>query len=264
VCTELLLTPCAQVGAMLVQRKVIQAGLCCHSKGEVSVGNTGYLVLRGKDNTGRDLIISQAYLTRGMRERAAELATEWLGPRTEQEIRQSLEREVEQERWTSLDRTLQREAVDGLVRAVTLAEPRLQRQRPLLIGRLQHLQRLGLTSEPQPGVWAIHADAEQTLRAMGERGDILRTMQRALRGEPCELVVSEPGENGRTVVGRVAAKGLADELYEKGYLIIEGTDGKAHYVALPPKTELEQYPRGRWSKSVPRPEREHPTGPSPR
>ena len=203
-----------------------------------------HLVLRGKDDTGRDLIISQAYLTRGMRERAAELATEWLGPRTEQEIRQSLEREVEQERWTGLDRTLQREAVDGLVRAETLADPRLQRQRPLLIGRLQHLQRLGLTSEPQPGVWAIHADAEQTLRAMGERGDILRTMQRALRGEPCELVVSEPGENGRTVVGRVAAKGLADELYEKGYLIIEGTDGKAHYVALPPKTELEQYPTG--------------------
>lgn len=43
---------------------------------------------------------------------------------------------------------------------------------------------------------------------------------------------------------RVVAKGLADELYDKGYLIVDGTDGKAHYVALPPRTELEQYPRG--------------------
>jgi type IV secretory pathway VirD2 relaxase len=203
-----------------------------------------HLVLRGKDDTGHDLIISQAYLTRGLRERAAELSTEWLGPRTEQEIRQSLEREVEQERWTGLDRTLQREAVDGLVRAETLAEPQLQCQRLLLIGRLQRLQRMGFASEPQPGMWAVHADAEQTLRAMGERGDIIRTVQRALRGEPRELAVFEPGGDGRTVVGRVAAKGLADELYDKGYLIIEGTDGKVHYVALPPRTELEQYPMG--------------------
>ena len=45
-----------------------------------------HIVLRGKDDTGKDLIISQAYITRGMRERAAELSTEWLGPRTELEI----------------------------------------------------------------------------------------------------------------------------------------------------------------------------------
>ncbi|AMN47841.1 hypothetical protein ACG33_12175 [Steroidobacter denitrificans] len=37
---------------------------------------------------------------------------------------------------------------------------------------------------------------------------------------------------------------MADELYDKGYLIVDGTDGKTHYVALPPRTELEQYPTG--------------------
>ena len=50
-----------------------------------------------------------------MRERASELATEWLGPGTELEIQQSLRREVDQERWTSLDRTLQRHAQGGLI-----------------------------------------------------------------------------------------------------------------------------------------------------
>ena len=75
-----------------------------------------HVVLRGKDDTGKDLIISKEYITRGMRERAMELATEWLGPRTELEIQRTLAREVEQERWTSLDRTLQREAVAGLVK----------------------------------------------------------------------------------------------------------------------------------------------------
>jgi len=203
-----------------------------------------HVVLRGKDDTGHDLVISQAYLTRGMRERAAELATEWLGPRTEREIRQSLEREVQQERWTRLDRTLQREAIDGLVRVEHLAEPRLRRERELLMGRLQHLRSLGLASAPQPGVWVVHTDAERTLRAMGERGDIIRTMQRAMSGQQRELAVFQPGEDGRAIVGRVVGKGLADELYDKGYLIIDGMDGKAHYVVLPPRSELEQYPTG--------------------
>jgi len=203
-----------------------------------------HVVLRGKDDTGKDLIISRDYIAEGMRHRAAELATEWLGPRTELEIKQAMQREVDQERWTGLDRTLRRVAKDGLVLPETLAESRLQRQRQMLIGRLQRLQRMGLATEQQPGTWAIHADAEPTLRAMGERGDIIRTMQCAMSGKQRELAVFQAGEDGRAIVGRVAAKGLADELYDKGYLIVDGTDGKAHYVTLPPRSELEQYPTG--------------------
>jgi type IV secretory pathway VirD2 relaxase len=204
-----------------------------------------HLIVRGRDDTGKDLIIAGDYIADGFRHRAAELATEWLGPRTELEIQQTLQREVEQERWTSLDRTLKREAGDdGLVQIERFNEPRLQRQRLLLIGRLQRLQRLGLADETQPGTWAVHADAEKTLRALGERGDIIRTMQRAMSGEPRELAVFEPGDDGRTIVGRVAAKGLADELRDRGYLVIDGVDGKAHYVALNARDELANYPTG--------------------
>ena len=204
-----------------------------------------HVVLRGKDDTGKDLIISRDYIAEGMRRRASALATEWLGPRTELEMQRAMQREVDQERWTSLDRALQREAGDdGLVRVERFAEPRLQRQRQMLIGRLQHLQRMGLATEPRPGAWAVHADAEPTLRAMGERGDIIRTMQRAMSGRQRELAVFQPGEDGRAIVGRVVDKGLADELYDKGYLIVDGTDGKAHYVVLPPRAEPEQYPTG--------------------
>ncbi|WP_345797207.1 relaxase/mobilization nuclease and DUF3363 domain-containing protein [Castellaniella sp. MT123] len=204
-----------------------------------------HIVLRGKDDTGKDLIISLAYITRGMRERAAELSTEWLGPRTELEIQRTLLREVDQERWTSLDRMLQREAQDGLNHVDQPArDPKLRQQRVLLVGRLQRLQRMGLATEERPGVWAVHADAEPVLRAMGERGDIIRTMQRAMGGAQRDLAVFQPGEDSRSVIGRVAGKGLADELYDKGYLVIDGIDGKAHYVALPAKTELAQYPAG--------------------
>ena len=204
-----------------------------------------HLIVRGRDDTGKDLIIAGDYIADGFRHRAAELVTEWLGPRTELEIQQTLTREVDQERWTSLDRTLKRElGDDGLVHVERFNEPRLQRQRLLLIGRLQRLQRLGLADEMQPGTWAVHADAEKTLRALGERGDIIRTMQRAMRGEPRELAVFEPGDDGRTILGRVAAKGLADELRDRGYLVIDGVDGKAHYVALNARDELANYPTG--------------------
>ena len=204
-----------------------------------------HIVVRGRDDTGKDLIIAGDYIAHGFRHRAAELATEWLGPRTELEIQQTLQREVKQERWTSLDHTLQREAGDdGRVQVRRFNEPKLQRQRLLLIGRLQCLQRLGLADEAQPGTWTTHADAEKTLRALGERGDIIRTMQRAMGGQPRELAVFEPGDDGRTIIGRVAAKGLADELRDRSYLVIDGVDGKAHYVALNARDEPANYPTG--------------------
>lgn len=43
---------------------------------------------------------------------------------------------------------------------------------------------------------------------------------------------------------RTLRERIGSMLYDKGYLIVDGTDGKAHYVALPPRTELEQYPTG--------------------
>ncbi|ESQ97723.1 type VI secretion protein [Stutzerimonas chloritidismutans AW-1] len=204
-----------------------------------------HIVLRGRDDTGKDLIIASDYIAHGFRHRAAELTTEWLGPRTELEIQQTLQREVEQERWTSLDRTLQREAGgEGLLQIERLNEPRLQRQRLLLIGRLQCLQRMGLADEVRPGIWIVQDDAEKTLRVLGERGDIIRTLQRAMSGQSRDLAVFEPGEGARAVIGRVAAKGLADELRDRAYLVIDGADGKAHYVSLNARDELANYPAG--------------------
>ncbi|HBO0349226.1 relaxase/mobilization nuclease and DUF3363 domain-containing protein [Pseudomonas aeruginosa] len=200
-----------------------------------------HIVLRGKDDTGKDLIIARDYIADGMRNRAAELATEWLGPRTELEIRRSLQREVQQERWTSLDRTLLREREAGVLRLKTLADhPRRQ----LLIGRLQHLQQLGLAREDRPGHWILRDDTEATLRAMGERGDIVRTLQRAMGNAQRELAVFEPDRGSLAVVGQVVAKGLADELHDRGYLVVDGLDGKAHYLTLPARTELANYPIG--------------------
>ena len=50
---------------------------------------------------------------------------------------------------------------------------------------------------------------------MCERGDLVRTMQRAMGGVPRDMAVFEAGDNARSVVGRIVAKGMVDELYDR-------------------------------------------------
>ena len=67
-----------------------------------------HIILRGKLDDGQDLVISRDYIKEGMRARAQDLVTLELGPRTDLDIRHHLERQVEAERWTQLDRQLVR------------------------------------------------------------------------------------------------------------------------------------------------------------
>jgi len=113
-----------------------------------------------------------------------------------------------------------------------------------MTGRLRRLGEMGLAAERSPGVWTMAPDAERTLRAMGEREDIVRTMQRALGAERREMAVFEPARDGAAIVGRIAAKGLTDELQDRGYLVVDGVDGRAHYIALPTGAELADFPVG--------------------
>jgi hypothetical protein len=46
------------------------------------------------------------------------------------------------------------------------------------------------------------------------------------------------------VTGRIAAKGLAEEPEDRPYLVVDGLDGRGHYVALPKSTDLTQLPFG--------------------
>jgi type IV secretory pathway VirD2 relaxase len=199
-----------------------------------------HVVLRGKDQAGRDLIIAREYISYGLRNRASELATGMLGQRSEREIRASMAHEVEQERWTSLDRELQFRSRDGAIDLRDLPGNALDRyRRSLLIGRLQRVATMGLADELAPGSWRLRPDAEQTLRSLGERGDIIRTMQRAFGREQRELAIFDPARASAPVVGRIAGKGLIDEISDRAYVIIDAIDGRVHHVALAAATDLD-------------------------
>ncbi len=200
-----------------------------------------HIVLRGRADNGQDLVIAPEYMSHGMRERAAELATEWLGPRTEREIADTLQWEVQQERFTTLDRSLLRMAVEADPMGVSNLRGDSPYQRALA-ARLQHLAGMGLAHQMDEGRYQLDEKMEATLRRLGERGDILRAMHRAMRGQARECVIESGPELRQPLIGCIADKGLANELYDKGYIVIDGVDGRAHYLALQPGMVLADFP----------------------
>ena len=197
-----------------------------------------HLIVRGVRDDGQDLVISRDYIKEGMRDRARDLITMELGPRTDLDIRRALERQIDAERWTQLDRQLVRDARDA--GAIDLA-PHPDRQpdeyQALKIGRLRKLETLGLAEQVGPGQWSISHDAEATLRQLGERGDIIKRMHRALtekvieRGAAGYVLAAESLDT--PVIGRLVERGLDDELKGTAYAVVDGVDGRTHHIKLP-------------------------------
>ncbi|PVM84452.1 conjugal transfer protein TraI [Caulobacter radicis] len=222
--------------------------------------NTGrphtHIIVRGRDDQGREHVIAKDYLTQGLRERAAELVSLDLGPRADHEIEGRLRREVDQERLTSLDRGLLRDVdADGLV------SPRHVDRLlySLRAGRLQTLARLGLAKEHAPTRWRLADGLEDTLRRMGERGDIQKTLYRALEtgglahAQSDQVIYQPTAPDARPLVGRLVARGLSDELKDRHYLVVDGLDGRAHYVEIGPSLAVEPIPQGAVVAIAPRP-----------
>jgi hypothetical protein len=76
--------------------------------------------------------------------------------------------------------------------------------------------------------------AERSLRDLGMRGDIIKTMHRAFteRGEARGVAdyAIESGQPTSEIIGRLVDRGLHDELTGEAYALIDGTDGRAHHV----------------------------------
>jgi type IV secretory pathway VirD2 relaxase len=195
-----------------------------------------HLLIRGRADDGQDLVISRDYISRGIRDRAAERITLELGPRTEQQIQSALEREVEAERWTSLYRALRDISdecggVADLRPGPNAEDPELRR---LLLGRAAKLERLGLADPVGPGCWTLKPGLDATLRQLGVRGDIIKTMHQAMSRDGLEPDVSRFALHGEEpsdmVLGKLVQRGLDDELKGTAYVIVAGVDGRTHHL----------------------------------
>ena len=208
--------------------------------------NTGYphthILVRGITDDGKALNIAGDYIAYGIRERASEIVTLELGRQTELEVAKQLEREVGADRFTRLDRMLiaeQQGKEFSDLRPDQDMRDTFRQNRALLVGRARKLERMGLASEIETGRWMVSPKAEPTLRELGERGDIIKTMHRALDREglaedrhPARYVLHREKTTER-IVGRVLDKGLGgDEMGERVRLVIDGVDGRVHHIEM--------------------------------
>jgi len=203
-----------------------------------------HIVLRGVDDRGDNLVIAREYIAHGLRERASELVTLDLGPRTDQEIETRLRRDVDQERLTAIDRRLLRRMDDA--REVTAADND-PFQQSIAAGRLRKLKGMDLADDLAGGRYRLADGLEDTLRRMGERGDIIRLMQRELTERRLdrtgvEQVVSN--DLPEPVVGRLLKRGFSDEHRDRHYMIVDGTDGRVHYVDIGRGDAVPSVPEG--------------------
>ena len=197
-----------------------------------------HVLVRGRADDGKDLVISRDYISHGFRQRAAERVTLELGPRSEQDIRAGLEKEVGADRWTSLDRSLRDMADEGggvidLRPGGPGEDPELRR---LLLGRAAKLERLGLAEPIGSARWTLKPGIESDLRDLGIRGDIIKTMHRAMSRADYEPDVAGFALHGdqaaEPVLGRLVERGLHDELKGTAYAIIEAVDGRTHHLTF--------------------------------
>lgn len=201
--------------------------------------NTGHphvhVIVRGKDELGENLVINGDYLANGIRERASELTTLELGPVTEIEQSRKLSAEIDQDRFTRIDRAMVEEADDRFLDLRNeQADPKRQFDRTLRLRRLTRLEKMGLATEHAPGVWEMSERMEPTLREMGERGDIIRNMHKALKAgglerDPMTFQIHDAAPE-IPIVGRVVDKYLSDELGENLTVVVDGIDGRTHHV----------------------------------
>jgi type IV secretory pathway VirD2 relaxase len=199
--------------------------------------NTGHphshIIIRGQDDLGKDLIMTRDYVSHGIRHQAQDLVTLELGPELDFDRQMKMAREVDAERFTRLDRTLLAQAQDDFL-VVSAMPPADTMTHAAQMGRLRKLQSYGLAQEKQTGVWELSPNTKTRLKALGQRHDIINTMHRAMReagiDRPAGSFAIYHGE--KPVIGKVAAIGLADELSDRRYVVIDGTDGRVHYADL--------------------------------
>lgn len=190
-----------------------------------------HILLRGRRDDGRDLVLPRDYVSHGLRQRSQELATEILGPRRE---RAASERDVTADRFTRLDQTLIGQVRDGRLTLDGLPEV----HRSDALRRFVHLETRGWVERERPGVWSVPPDLRETLQRVGERKAREAAATKAIWGGRwgAELERLQPLEigAGETVVGAYAGVQPIGP-YGAGpqALVLETLDGRLGHVRLP-------------------------------
>ena len=148
-----------------------------------------HVALRGVDQERLAVRFRREDVRQSIRDVAGDLCTQQLGYRMQMDAEAAERREVQQFRFTSLDRAIMRSADRAHVQNGESGSFRIAvdnsggRTRPQHIReRLMALQRMGLAEQAGHGEWRVRRDFESVLRSMQRLGD--RQKMLAAHGVP--------------------------------------------------------------------------------
>ena len=197
-----------------------------------------HIALRGKEQNGSPLVMTRDYIRSGIRTHAENLATEALGFRTERDAEEVRQREITQNRYTSLDRIIQRSSFgqsSWFVMTIDVTGAGLsERERILqqnLSARLAYLEKMHLAKPIGPQQWAVQSDFESVLRTLQRTVDRQKMLAAhgALASDPRLPFEIMDIQNLKMIEGRVLLH-AEDEAKGRAYLLLEGTDAKVHLI----------------------------------
>ena len=197
-----------------------------------------HVALRGRDQAGAPLRLPRDYIRSGIRTHAEHLATEALGFRTERDADDAQRREIDQNRYTGLDRIIQRcndKQSPSFVITTDTVSPRLSRRERILqqnlAARLAHLEKMGLATSIAPQQWTVQSDFESVLRTLQRSSDRQKMLAAhgALLSDPRLPFEIANIRKLKIVEGRVLLH-AEDETSGRRYLLLEGTDAKVHLI----------------------------------
>jgi len=206
-----------------------------------------HVALRDVNSQGLPVRFRREFIKQEIREIAGNLCTQQLGYRTEMDAEAAERREVQQSRFTSLDRLIVRSAdqahgENGEPSSFRIAVDNSGgRPREHITERLMMLQRMGLAEQAGHGEWRVRRDFETVLRSMQRLGD--RQKMLGAHGVPLSderlPVASLEWRDITTVEGRVLVHGEKEDSRGIGrsYLMLEGTDARVHHIYYAPAME---------------------------
>lgn len=207
-----------------------------------------HLVVRGRRSDGAPLTVPRAYVQHGLRQAAGAACTLQLGPRTELDAIAAEEREVNERRYTSLDRVIERLASvqnNGDAQHLHVeARPSFgadDTRQQHVRARLMVLQTMGLAEPIAADSWRVRRDFQTVLRAMqrsNDRQKMLSGKGSLLSDERLQLVVTN-ARRLRELQGRVLIHGEEEQGSGGGrhYMLLEGTDTRVHLLYYTPEME---------------------------
>jgi type IV secretory pathway VirD2 relaxase len=205
-----------------------------------------HVALRGLDDRGAALRLPRAFIQSGIRRHAEELATRELGFRTERDALEAQRREVQQLRFTSLDRIILRSRSENANYFTVHREPVgttsfARTHEHYVQARLVKLEQMGLAARTTRHTWLVRGDFEGILRTLQRTNDRQKMLARhaaLVSDERLPLQVTlVPGIS--VLEGRVLGHGH-EEVSDRPYLLLEGVDGRIHLLWQNPQIEAKR------------------------